>query len=303
MPQATALAVSLDSLLNYLKSHLYSLLQPSHRQLFPPLSLGLWISPLPLSCNSSLKGGACLLSGLFHPVWPPSRIRRYWPCCPTGNLLSPSPHAPGTPFPSPPVLLWSFLTFRGWCSGPPFFWHVTFCWGADPPPAYTLIFALPDPPVSQLCSCLPRSPVGTSNFSSSSVLLLHPFGFPASPLPPLSHCHHRPVRHSPNWSFCFHSSSFQFILNPTSKPVFLNFLMLLLCLQPFNISLWPMNKSLAILHMATRSFMISVPTSRSGFIFHLIFTVLSTVLKDLCISRLGFWFGTLHLPAVSPRAS
>lgn len=136
------------------------------------------------------------------------------------------------------------------------------------PPRYSLIFALPDGsflPYVQM-DVLPTP-------QTTHYLLIVCFPMLLASLHPLVLGHHHlwPEQYPSNWPFCFYSYSFWSLLNSISRMLFLNVIMLLLCLKHFNISRLPMYKSQPSQY-GNKSFAIWVFTSLSGFIVHLLLT-------------------------------
>lgn len=184
-------------------------------------------------------------------------------------LASTAPHCPGSPAPSPVMFLLSFLVLHRRYSSSLFFWPLPLGWWVDSLPQITLSSShsqiVPFSHMSRWISYKHLKQLTTSLLSVSPC-----FWLPTSPLV-LGYHYLWPEQYPSNWPFCFYSYSFRSLLNSTSRMLFLNFIMLLLCLKHFNISRLPMCKSQHSQY-GNKSFVIWVPTSLSGFIVHLLLT-------------------------------
>lgn len=183
MPQATALAVSFNSLLNYLKGHLYSLLLVAPSLFLPTLSLGFWVSPLSTVLKHLSQG-----SGTSTRLTFSSNVTTFQnKTVLTSHLGLSHPLAswPHVAWLSSSLSSYAFLILfflRQGYSRVLFFWLLTLCWWADLLPSLHAHLCVPRLFFYHVTGCLHGYPIGTSNSSPTSVFLLHSADFPHRPL-------------------------------------------------------------------------------------------------------------------------
>lgn len=116
-----------------------------------------------------------------------------WPTFQSKTILTPpstwvslSPWLPGRTWPG----AWLSFSLSSCTSGARgysrllFFWLLILCWWVDLFPSLQAHLCTPRRSFSHMVSCLHGYPTGTSNFSPTSVLLLHLVDFPHHPFPP-----------------------------------------------------------------------------------------------------------------------